>query len=259
MDLQGKRIILTGAASGIGRALLSDLCAFEAQIVAVDRNVEALQTAVAALPAHARVQPFAADLSDPAAIDALFAFADDALGAVDVFIANAGFAYYEPFDGTWAHVEAIYRVNVFTPLAALDRLIARANGQPVTFVITASAMARLGLAGYAVYASTKAALDRFADAFRLEAPPHIHLMLVYPIATRSNFFQHGRRAAPVPFPSQTPETVAAAIVRGLQRDRRSVHPSRLFRLAALVDRVLPILWLYQRFNRRAFRQWLKQP
>jgi short-subunit dehydrogenase len=144
-------------------------------------------------------------------------------------------------------------------LAALDHMMERAHGRPITFVITASAMARLGMAGYAVYASTKAALDRFADSFRLEAPPHVQLMLVYPIATRSNFFRHERRAAPVPFPSQTPETVAAAIVRGLQRDRRSVHPSRLFRLAALVDRVLPILWLYQRFSRRTFRQWLKQP
>jgi short-subunit dehydrogenase len=259
MDLQGKRMILTGAASGIGRALLDDLCAFDAQIVAVDRDAEALQTALAALPAHAHVQPFIADLSDPAAIEALFTFADEALGTVDIFIANAGFAWYEPFDGKWAHVEAIYRVNVFAPLAALDHMMERAHGRPITFVITASAMARLGMAGYAVYASTKAALDRFADSFRLEAPPHVQLMLVYPIATRSNFFRHERRAAPVPFPSQTPETVAAAIVRGLQRDRRSVHPSRLFRLAALVDRVLPILWLYQRFSRRTFRQWLKQP
>jgi short-subunit dehydrogenase len=256
MDLNGKSIVLTGAASGIGHALLAALCAYDVRIVAADRNSEALQAAISALPAPANVQPFSADLGDPASVEALFAFAGEALGGIDVFIANAGFAYYEAFDGRWEHIEALYRVNVFSPLAALDWMLNHTDGRTFTFVMTASAMAHLGMAGYALYSSTKAALDRFADAFRLEAPPNARLMLVYPITTRTAFFAHDGQNAPVPWPSQTPDTVATAIIRGLEHDQRSVKPSRLFAAVSVLNRVLPILWIYQRISQRSFRAWI---
>lgn len=257
MDLNGKTIVLTGAGSGIGRALLAALCAFDVRMLAADVNGKALREAVAALPHPEKVHSFTGDLGNPAAIDALFGVADDVLGTIDVFIANAGFAYYEPFDGRWEHIEAIYRVNVFSPLYALDLMTARHPLEtPFTFVMTVSAMAQAGLAGYALYSSTKAALDRFAGTYRLEAPAHARLMLVYPIATRSQFFANGGRAAPTPWPNQPPEKVAEAIVRGLQRDRRSVHPSRLYAAISVIGRVVPILRLYQRGSQVAFRRWL---
>ncbi len=258
MDLNGKTVVLTGAASGIGRALLEALCAYDVRIVAASLDTEALQAAVAALPSAENVTPFAADLSDPASTEALLAFAYETLGDIDLFIANAGFGYYEPFDGRWEHVEAIYRVNVYSPLAALDALLRRADGRQFTFVITASAMARLGMAGYALYSSTKAALDRFADSFRLEAPSNVHLMMVYPIATHTHFFDNGSRPAPVPRPTQSPETVAKAVIRGLLRDQHSVQPSRLYALGVTINRVLPILWIYQRISQQSFRAWLKR-
>ena len=258
MDLNGKTVVVTGAASGIGRALLETLCAYDVRVLAVDLNEEALRTVIAELPAPDRVIPFAGDLGYPETVDTLLDVAQAEFGRVDVFIANAGFAYYEPFDGRWDHIDAIFRVNVFSPLYTLDRLMAREQGRPITFVITASAMSHLGLAGYALYSSTKAALDRFADSFRLEAHPQARLMLVYPITTRTRFFDHHGVLAPVPRPSQPPEAVAAAILRGLKNDQVRVQPSRLYATIATIHRVIPVLRLYQHMSRRMFTTWRRQ-
>lgn len=258
MDLNGKTIILTGAASGIGRALLTDLCTFDVRIVAADLDEGALRAAIAASPHPERTVPFAGNLSNPATVDALFEATEDAFGAVDIFIANAGFSYYESFDGGWGHIEAIYATNVFSPLYALGQMRARYPNRPFTVAITASSMSFLGLPGYALYASTKAALDRFAEAFRLEAPPRQRLMLVYPIATRTAFFEHEAGDAPVPWPTQSAETVAAAIVRGMQRDQTTVQTSRLFAATLAVHRIVPVLRVYQRRGRRPFQNWLRR-
>lgn len=258
MDLNGKTIVLTGAANGIGRALLEAVCALDVRVLAADLDEGALREAIAALPTPGKALPFAGNLGDPATVDALFEAAEAAFGAVDVFIANAGFAYYEAFDGRWEHIEAIYAVNVFSPLYALGQMRARYADRPFTVVVTASSMAHLGMPGYALYGSTKAALDRFADSFRLEAPPGQRLMLVYPITTRSRFFENDGREAPVPWPSQSPETVASAVVRGLQRDQRHINPSRLFSIMLTIHRIVPVLRLYQRRYQRPFQDWLRR-
>jgi len=75
-------------------------------------------------------------------------------------------------------------------------------------------MSFLSVPGYALYASTKAALRGFATAYRHELGPGQRLHLVYPIATRTAFFAAAGDDTPVPWPSQAPEVVARAIVRG---------------------------------------------
>lgn len=258
MRIDNKRIVITGAASGIGRALLQCLAALPCQMVAADIDAERLEATVANLPSpSAHIIPFVGNLAEQASVDTLFETALTTMGGIDLFIANAGFAYYEVFNGDWAHTDAIYRLNVYSPLYALHRMTQLHPADPFTVVIIASAMAKVGAAGYALYASTKAALDRFADAYRLEQPPNAHLLMVYPIGTRTHFFQAAnlQRAAPVIFPSQTPEYVAAAILRGIEADLPSVTPSILFLLAELLHRVIPVLKIHQLYTRVQFSYW----
>jgi short-subunit dehydrogenase len=258
--LTAQRIVVTGAAGGIGRALVAALreAVPDARIAAADRDAAALEHAWAE---DRHIIPITADVSTPEGNDALFAAADAALGGIDLFIANAGFAYYERYDkADWARLEAICRVNVLAPLYALARMRERARpGQPYTVVFTASAMAHVGVPGYAVYAGTKAALDRFAEAYRYERAPGERLMLVYPIGTRTGFFARAAdRPAPsdVPLmPTQSPEEVAAAVVRGLQRGAHAVYPSRTFRFLLAVRGIVPVLRLAQMSSARAFAAW----
>ena len=273
MQLAGKRIVLTGAASGIGRALLGQLHARGARLLAADRDADALRHALAALAASLPTGPLAnnvvlyppvplvADLSQPAGVDALFAAAVAHLGGVDVLVANAGFAYYETLPAPdWAHLANIFNLNVLSPLYSLQKMRELNPTSAFTVVMTASAMAKLGVPGYALYGATKAALDRFADAFRHEVPPHQRLCLVYPIATRTNFFRAataaGQALPAVPFPAQNAEAVARATVRGLERGQRSVYPSGLFRAAQLLQGLFQLLGApYQWYYARALRRW----
>jgi uncharacterized protein len=253
MKLEGARVVVTGAASGIGRALLHELARFQVRGLAVDRDEAGLRAALAAVPGGERWQAFTCDLGTDAGVDAVLTRVAE-LGGVDVFFANAGFAYYERFGATdWAHAEAIFRVNVLSPLATLARLEARAGGRPFTYVITGSTMGRLGLPGYALYSATKAAIDQFGAALELEGRRAGRLMVVYPIATRTGFFAAAGAAEPIPWPSQTAQEVALATIRGVQSDARRVFPSRLFRLLEVLAR--PLLRLYQWHQARRFDAW----
>lgn len=250
----GKNIILTGAASGIGRALLELLAQFPAKIFAVDKDLERLER----LPAGpATIIPYACDLGQPAAVDELFAEALRRLGTIDLFIANAGFAYYEKIAAPdWAHIEQIYRVNVFSPLYALEKMQQVNAGRPHKTVITASAMSFLGVPGYALYSSTKAALDRFAEAYRFELNDPRQLMMVYPIGTRTNFFSAATQAhaAPQTWPSQSAAQVALAILNGIQRDRLAVFPFPAFRVVLALP---PLVWAEKAIEAWRLKKWLK--
>jgi short-subunit dehydrogenase len=247
------RIVITGAASGIGCEALIRLAAFPGvRVVAADLHADGIP----ALGAH--VLPLACDVSTQAANDVLFDYAKEKLGGIDLFIANAGFAYYELLrEPDWARLERIYAVNVFAPLYSAVKMRALYGPSALT-VITASAMARLAVPGFAIYGSTKAALHRFAEGYRLEPQQPGRLMVVYPVSTRTRFFESaGIRAAPLLFPNQTPEQVANAIIRGIQRDQTAVYPSLAFRALLIADRVLPLArHVVQAVYLRQFKHWL---
>lgn len=91
MDLKGKNIILTGASSGIGRDMLDILALYpNVKIVAVARHADRIPQK------EGVVYPYAADVSSKDGVDNVFNYAQEIFdGGVDVFIANAGFAYLE--------------------------------------------------------------------------------------------------------------------------------------------------------------------
>ncbi len=256
MQIDGKRIVVTGAASGIGRELVALLARYNAEIVATDRNANALRDSIRA-PQNIRasLNPFVCDLATQDGTDELFAHALATMGGIDIFIANAGFAYYEQLtEADWDHIASIYQTNVFSPFYAAVRMGEINRDNPYQVVITASSMAEWGLPGYALYASTKSAVDRFADAYRYEMNDNASLMTVYPIGTRTRFFEEA--GAPFTYPLQTPDTVANAIVRGIQRDRNRVYPSFSFRLASFLNRFLPFIKpLVQFIYWRQFQRW----
>lgn len=264
MQIAGKRIVLTGAASGIGKALIPALIERQpAHLILVDVNGEALAEAARTHQGSVPITTVTADLSQQDGVDHVFEVAIGEMGEIDCFIANAGFAYYEEYNGDWDHLDAIFRVNVLSPLHALHRLrqLRASSTDPYSFVITASAMGRLAYPGYAVYGATKAALDRFAEGYRFEKPAHEHVMLVYPISTRTGFFQRAQtsgKPTPVALPAQTPEYVARRVIAGLERGAASVVPSPLFILSSLIHRVVPVLKIPQYLALRQFRAWQKE-
>ncbi len=262
MQLEGARIVLTGAASGIGAATLARLALKRCHVLAVDRDEPRLATTVAALAGgEAKIVPCSADLGCEEDVARVFDHACAAFGGIDLFIANAGFAYYERLARPdWQRMDALLRVNVISPLYAAVKMAEMNAGRPHRTVIVASAMGRLAIPGYALYSGSKAALHRFAEAYRFELADPTSLTMIYPIGTRTRFFQtDGGRAAPHPWPTQTAEQVATTIVRGIERDQKDIYPSALFRLVLLADRIAPFVRrIEQAIESARFRRWLRQ-
>lgn len=259
MEINRRKIILTGAASGIGRALLWQLTAFDVQILAVDKNREQLAETINSLPASpAKIASFVCDLAGHQAVDALFEKAITTMGQVDIFLANAGFAYYEKItDPDWQHIEKIFQVNVFSAIYALEKMAELNRQRKYYFVITASGMSKIALPGYALYSASKGALDRFAEGYRFENDDLGRLALVYPIATKTKFFQHAGSKIPIPWPAQRPEDVARAIIRGIEKNKQRIYPSKIFRVIYYLSRIFPfITQIYQKVEGFKFKTWV---
>ncbi len=252
MDINGKKVILTGASSGIGKEVLKELSKYDADIIAVARNVNNIPQF------NNRIITYSCDVSNKENIDMLFEYATKTLGKIDIFIANAGFAYCEEIqEADWEHIEKIYQTNVISPLYSLEKMKVMNVGREYSVVITCSAVSKVALPGYSLYCSTKAAVHSFGDVYRYENNDKGHLSLVYPIATETNFFKNAGNKAPVPWPVQSADKVAKAMVKGILKDRRFVYPSKLFTLLNVLNRFFPFLYhFYSLRNSSKFRKWV---
>ncbi len=262
MEITNKRIIVTGAASGIGKELVVLLSGYDCTVMAVDRNLDGLSQFLGTLAnARAVLHSYACDIGSQDNLDSLFDYAYQALGGIDIFIANAGYAYYEQLTtADWERMDQIFKVNVHSPIYTAIKMRLLHPDTPYKVVVTASAIGKLGLPGYALYGATKSAVDRFAEAYRYELPDPASLALVYPIATKTQFFQEAaRHTAPTPWPSQTPQQVAKAILRGIEKDQKSINPSLIYQVFFVLGRLIPPLFrLEQWIELKRFRNWIKE-
>lgn len=251
MELNNKCVLLTGASSGIGKALLEELKKYNTTIVVGDLNPKAIAQ-------NENIKALRCDVSKRKDIDLLFTKALSIMGRIDICIANAGFAYYEKITKPdYEHIHKIVAVNYIAPVYFLEKMMEINKGKEGCVVFTASAMAKLPLPGYALYSATKAALDGFAYSFNFEKNNNIHLVVVYPIATRTEFFKTAGDGTPVPFPTQTPEKVAQEVIKGILKNKRYVFPSKIFSVMMVVNRIIPFaLWCYAKVEQYKFKKWL---
>ena len=162
MDPSNRTVVVTGAAGGIGGALVRRLSEVGAStVVATDLDLAGLQALAADVP---RVVPRRLDVADEAATAALVDEVEREIGPVDIWFANAGVAHGGGPDAPDATWELQWRVNVlahvFAARALLPGWTARGEGHLVT---TASLAGLLTSLGDAVYAATKHAAVGFAE------------------------------------------------------------------------------------------------
>lgn len=230
----GKRVVITGSNSGIGLETLKILRSKGNDILAVDINTDVISVMEG-------IHVIKCDISVAESVDLVLSEAVRLLGGVDVFIANAGFAYYEEIgDGDWEKISRIYSTNVFSPIYSYERFVKHLDGREGIFAVTASAMGVMGMPGFTLYTSTKFAINGFQETVRYEKSKNVQLTALYPVATDTGFF---RAASDMefekPFPLQSPEAVAKRFVKGVEKGRKKVFPSRLFSFSMILFRILP--------------------
>ena len=173
-SLTGKKIVVTGASSGIGRAIALRCAEAGADIIAMGRCRERLEECVAAFPSCTRSRIVAIDFNvlhsfeemEPVIADAV---AD--LGKIDGFVHSAGTAFSRPLRVTQLNDFLVdYQLNVAAGFGLAGILSKKKylNSDGASFVFISSVAARIGTAGKCSYSATKGALLSGARALAAE-------------------------------------------------------------------------------------------
>jgi 3-oxoacyl-[acyl-carrier protein] reductase len=173
LPLAGKVALVTGASRGIGRAIAVDLARHGADLAIVGRDADALEAAAAAARearSETRIATHLADVADPDAVAAFVAATLDALGRIDIAVANAG----QAADGLIlrtkpADVERMLAVNLksaFYLVTAVARPMVKQRSGSI--VLVSSIVGVAGNAGQAGYAAAKAGLLGLAKSVAKE-------------------------------------------------------------------------------------------
>jgi NAD(P)-dependent dehydrogenase (short-subunit alcohol dehydrogenase family) len=165
VDLDGKRILLTGASSGIGEAAAQQFARRGATVVVVARRQDLLDTVADRITtAGGRAMSMPCDLSDMDAVDALVADVQERIGGVDILINNAGRSIRRSLAESlerWHDVERTMTLNYYAPLRLIRGLapgmLERGDGH----IINVSTWGVLSEASplFSVYNASKAALS----------------------------------------------------------------------------------------------------
>ena len=169
MKLAHRRILLTGAAGGIGRHLSTLLAVRGARLCLVDRDPAAVD-ALRSTFREAAVLALSADITHGEQRDAVVAHMHESFGGADVLINLAGILDFKRFQETDPQtIQRILQVNVEAPLqlarALLPDMIARGDGRIVN---VGSMFGSIGFPCFAVYSASKFALRGFSQALRRE-------------------------------------------------------------------------------------------
>src|SRR5262245_46691793 len=256
-----KVIAITGASAGIGRATALSLARNGASLALCARRADVLDAVgdeVRRLGGQALA--VTADVSREADMTGFVARAVDRFGRLDVMICNAGFGIYGTIDQIApADMRRLIDVNYMgTYHAARAALpIFRKQGAGHVVIIS-SIVGQRGVPYVGAYAATKFAQVGLAECLRAElVGTDIHVTVVYPISTETEFFQvmtresgHATRAAG---PRQSAERVADAIARVIERPTPEVYPYGMAKWLAIINAVAP------GFSDRLVKRWGRTP
>ena len=242
--LDGKRVLITGGAQGIGFEMAIKFAERGADVVIADINEEKLAEATASLEERAIVAAgFQVDVTNPASIAAMRARLAAEVGPIDVLVNNAGVVFGGPFTKISLddHIKT-YEVNVLGLVAMthafLDDLVARPEAH---LVHIASASGFIGLPYGSTYASSKWAVIGFGESIRAELQvqghDHVHNTIVCPSYIGTGMFEGAE--APKATHILEPEFLAEKVVQAVERNKIHVLEPFMVKLTPLLRDLLP--------------------
>jgi short-subunit dehydrogenase len=228
MKLAGRRVLLTGATGGIGRALALELAGRGARLALLARDGGRLDALVEELrTAGAAALPLRFDLARREGHDAPVREAIAALEGLDVLINNAAISRFGNYvDAEPAAIARLIDVNVNGPLlltaAALPHFLARGSGHIVN---VGSILGSIGFPHFAVYSASKFALRGFSEALRRELRGSgVRVCYIAPRTTDTGLNDAAARAlmSETGAAVDTPARVARVIAEAIEHERAEV-------------------------------------
>jgi short-subunit dehydrogenase len=250
MNLNGSRVLLTGAAGGIGSAIAEQLAAKGARLALLGRTAAELNRLSELLSAEhpaAEVHVVAVDLLDAAAREHAVAQASGLLGGIDLLINCAGLMSFRPFaDEDPEVLERIVQLNLVAPMRlirqVLPAMLARGSGRIVN---VGSTFGSIGFAWFAAYSASKFGLRGLSESLRRELEGSgVGVTYVAPRAVKTplNTDAVYRMARATKMPMDDPSWVAQRTIAAIEKDAKDVYlgfPEKFFaRLNSFVPRVV---------------------
>jgi short-subunit dehydrogenase len=183
ITLKNQIAVVTGASSGIGRAIAAGLAVKGVKLCLLGRSVEKLrQLKEVLLQDSPRVEICKTDLTSEEDINTASSFVLQEYGAVDILVHSAGFLSFGPIEEAEpAGLDLHFKVNYFAPYQLTKSLLsALKEGRGQIVFLNSSAIQR-AIPRLAQYSASKSALKAFADALREEVNPYgIRVLSIYP-------------------------------------------------------------------------------
>ena len=223
MDLEGKRVLISGATGGIGRAIAEELAGRGSKLVLSSRRKEELTELAGSLPGAARLHKvIVADLAEPGAAERLIKDAGD----IDALVANAALPASGKLDDfSSEEVQRAIRVNFESPIlmarALAPKLAKKGEGH---LVFISSLSGKVGSPRAALYGATKFGLRGFSFGLREDMHPHgVGVSIVSPGFVRGAGMWADAEVDPPPMiGTTTPAKVANAVARAIERNRNEI-------------------------------------
>ncbi len=247
--MQGKVVLITGGAMGMGQSHAHVFASEGAQVVLTDINeAKGRETAAAVKQSSGSALFLRHDVTSASDWRAVVAECVTRFGKVDVLVNNAGVSAHGHFS---SHAEQVLRkimeVNFFaaTELTRLA-LPTLQRGQDPLIVNIGSILGHRGLPHNSEYSASKFALRGWSESIRSElAASGIGVLLVSPGTVDTEFFDHLlTRTDSIPWGKQqgiSPEVVARQIVRAMQLRKTEIYPNWRGRLLVVANRWMPKL------------------
>jgi len=195
--IAGKRVLITGGTTGIGRAIAIRLAELSANMVIVGRHQDAIEetlNATAHQDTQTQILGVAADMSLQEDIEKVFNTVREELGGLDILINNAALGYGSVMEGEYNDWDYIIKTNLMGYMAcsnyAVKEMLDQAKGNLI-LIGSMSADARDG--GSSVYVATKSALQGFSESLRKEVNPKgINVTLIEPGAVDTDMQEQSK-------------------------------------------------------------------
>lgn len=243
-SLEGKRVLITGGAQGIGLEMAKKFAEHGSEIVIADIDDEKLAEAKAAIEAlGVAAWCFRVDVTNPTSIASLRAQIAAEAGPIDVLVNNAGVVFGGPFTETPLddHFKT-YAVNVLGVVAMTHAFLPDLIERPEAHLVhIASASGFIGLPFGSTYASSKWAVIGFGESIRAELKllghEHVHHTIVCPSYVGTGMFEGAE--APKATHILEPGDLATKIVHAVERNKVHVLEPFMVKLTPILRDLLP--------------------
>ena len=272
--INGSAAAVTGAASGIGRALAIELAGRGCDLAIADRDEAGLAAVAAELAARGRkVTTHRLDVSDPAAIQQFATVATSAHPGLNIVVNNAGVALLGQFNEIdQAQFEWLMNINFWGVVHGSRAFLPHLERQPAAHIVNISSIfGIIAPAGQTAYCASKFAVRGFSEALRhefwLNKSP-VQLTVVHPGGIKTNIVRNMRTGAGITdnarrvesierfdneFAKTTTEVAAQTIIKGIESNAPRVLIGGDARFMDLLQRFRPAKY-FTMFQRRIERE-----